>query len=227
MLAPAVASPLDGVLLFAPPRPRGLPPRPLPADGAGVGMLSLVFMLFNTASRAASYPGVPAAPAEFALMRLSSSSVEAENPLKFEPLPLIPPIEETTPLGKGDRDGVRASGVCAKTPGTAGGCAGGSCESKDSDGWLALAGDGASPKFEYDMLGVVKVLRPGSGRWVSRLGAIVGERELGGVVRWSKCGFGTKIGASLAELRRVGGYYRVYIRYIYNVTENHRHKRKH
>jgi len=62
---------------------------------------------------------------------------------------------------------------------------------------------------------------------VSRLGAVVGERELGGVVRWSKCGFGTKIGASLAELRRVGGYYRVYIRYIYNVIENHRHKRKH
>lgn len=62
-----------------PPLPR---PRPLPrftADPAeGIGSLSLVTMLFNTCSLAASYPGVPGWAAALARARARSSAVVAE-----------------------------------------------------------------------------------------------------------------------------------------------------
>lgn len=48
--------------------------------GGGVGILSLVTMLFKTCSRAASYPGVPTCADAFALTRRRISSVEAEKP---------------------------------------------------------------------------------------------------------------------------------------------------
>lgn len=61
--------------IFAPPLPLLLA-----ADvGGGVEILSLVTMLFNTCSLAASYPGVPACADAFALTRFNISSVDAEN----------------------------------------------------------------------------------------------------------------------------------------------------
>jgi hypothetical protein len=64
-----------GVPTFPPPLPLLLEPD----VGGGVGILSLVTMLFKTCSLAASQPGEPACAEAFALTRFRISSVDAEN----------------------------------------------------------------------------------------------------------------------------------------------------